>query len=237
MANIHFFRSDIIAEIDDDLEEILSQSVWYINKRSHYAYRKGDRKALHRFIYELKHDEIPKGAEIDHINRNKLDCRANNLRAVSCSQNVTNRDIQENNTTGYCGVYFEKRRNVYVAYVTGRNKEKLLGSRFYFSDKRTAAIARDILAEQAYGAEFIVYNVPDVTPEERNKIIEIMAFKKRKTSKYFGVCKAYNGKWKAEFKRGENWCYLGYFEDESDAAKAVNIKLKDLGYEQRNLHD
>ena len=46
----------------------------------------------HRFIFECCHGPIEKGFEIDHINRNKLDNKIDNLRCITIEENRKNRD-------------------------------------------------------------------------------------------------------------------------------------------------
>ena len=46
----------------------------------------------HRFIYECYYGQIEKGFEIDHINRNKLDNKIDNLRCITIEENRKNRD-------------------------------------------------------------------------------------------------------------------------------------------------
>jgi len=46
----------------------------------------------HRFIWECCNDVIPKGYEIDHINKIKTDNNISNLRCVTVSENRKNRD-------------------------------------------------------------------------------------------------------------------------------------------------
>lgn len=48
---------------------------------------------------------------IDHENRNKLDCRRENLRAATHAQNMVNCQMRSHNTSGYRGVSFDKREN------------------------------------------------------------------------------------------------------------------------------
>ena len=45
-----------------------------------------------RFIFECWHGPIEKGFEIDHINRNKLDNKIDNLRCITIEENRKNRD-------------------------------------------------------------------------------------------------------------------------------------------------
>ena len=69
----------------------------------------------------------PKGFVIDHINRNKLDARRENLRVVSHTVNSYNQGNQSNNTSGYKGVCFDKSRNKYLASIIVEGKFINLG--------------------------------------------------------------------------------------------------------------
>src|SRR5690606_15220653 len=57
----------------------------------------------HRIIYAIVHGKTPEG-EIDHINRNRIDNRIENLRDVSHSDNMHNYPMPETNTSGFVGV-------------------------------------------------------------------------------------------------------------------------------------
>ena len=46
----------------------------------------------HRFVWECYNDIIPKNYEIDHINKDKLDNKIENLRCVTINENRKNRD-------------------------------------------------------------------------------------------------------------------------------------------------
>lgn len=84
---------------------------------------------------------------IDHINRNKLDNRKCNLRIATASVNAINRGLQSNNTTGYKGVYFDKRRRVWKAWVKVYGKLITLGS---YPKKEEAIAARQAGEEKYY---------------------------------------------------------------------------------------
>lgn len=62
------------------------------------------------------------GLEIDHKNRNGLDNRRGNLRLATPAQNKYNVGIKKNNTTGYKGVFFVKKSNLYWAYIKADKK-------------------------------------------------------------------------------------------------------------------
>lgn len=79
---------------------------------------------LHRIIWFLKTGELPK-KEIDHINGIKIDNSWKNLREATRSENLCNRTKQSNNTTGYKGVF--KNRKRFMAKVGCNYKQYYLG--------------------------------------------------------------------------------------------------------------
>ena len=86
--------------------------------------------------------------QIDYINRNRLDNRKENFRIVTQAENLKNKSKYKNNKTGFRGVSFCKRNNVYRAYVSKNGKKIMLGS---FSDPVEAAKAYDIEAKRILG--------------------------------------------------------------------------------------
>lgn len=86
----------------------------------------------------------------DHIDRNPLNNRKSNLRECTQQENSRNRGKQSNNTSGYIGVFWHKRRQKWQAYVTIDRKQKVIG---FYDDKQEAIKAR-LKAEQMYYGEF-----------------------------------------------------------------------------------
>lgn len=84
---------------------------------------------------------------IDHINRNKLDNRKQNLRIANKKVNSINRDLQSNNTTGHAGVHFNKKNGKWNARVKVNGKVIWLGS---FPTKEEAIAARKAGEEKYY---------------------------------------------------------------------------------------
>lgn len=68
----------------------------------------GKYTGVHRIIYEMCNGVIPDNMVVDHINRNPLDNRIENLRIVDFQTNNRNLCKYKNNTSGKTGVQFTK---------------------------------------------------------------------------------------------------------------------------------
>lgn len=101
---------------------------------------------LHRFVMNVETREII----IDHINRNKVDCRKQNLRKYNQNKNSKNTSLSKNNTSGIIGVSWEKSRQKWKAQIKVNYKAMSLGR---YDDKEEAIKAR-LEAEQKYFGEF-----------------------------------------------------------------------------------
>ena len=105
MKNIALSQSKV-AIVDDGDFEAVSKFKWYCQKANsnrYYAKRSTDNLYLHRFILNP-----PTHQEIDHINGDSLDCRRSNMRICSHAENMFNKRIYKNNTSGFKGVCPEK---------------------------------------------------------------------------------------------------------------------------------
>lgn len=99
---------------------------------------------VHRLVWLWVHGVLPTG-EIDHINRNPVDNRLSNLRAVSRSENQQNRKLHDNNSSGFTGVH--KQKTMWTARIGFEGKRIFLGR---FSSPE--------LASQAYQAAKLIYH-------------------------------------------------------------------------------
>lgn len=80
-------------------------------------------KTVHREAYKAFVGEIPEGLVIDHICGNKLCIRPSHLRAVTNKQNGENlTKLHSNNTSGYRGVWWNKRSSTWTASVKHNGK-------------------------------------------------------------------------------------------------------------------
>lgn len=85
----------------------------------------GRRYFAHRLIWLMTHGEWPE--EVDHINGDRSDNRLCNLRAVDRQGNMRNTALRSNNTSGYIGVSYSKRDDVFIAYITVNKHTKVIG--------------------------------------------------------------------------------------------------------------
>lgn len=88
------------------------------------------------------------GADVDHINGNRLDNRRCNLRLVTRSQNLMNSGLRSDNKTGCKGIHFDSGRGLWMAYITIRGEFIHLGR---FPTKENAIIARKAAEKVGHG--------------------------------------------------------------------------------------
>lgn len=94
--------------------------------------------------------QVIAGDYFDHIDRNPLNNRKNNLRTATKAENARNKNKQKNNTSGVSGVGWHKASNMWYARITVNNKQVWLGC---FADKNDAITAR-LQAEKEHFGEF-----------------------------------------------------------------------------------
>lgn len=114
---------------------------------AHYEWsgpRRQNTVYLHREIY----GPIAAGNQVDHINRNTLDCRRKNLREATKAQNRQNHSGRRHNTSGYIGVCWHKGSRKWAANIRRDGRQVCVGM---FGSAEEAARARDAAALELYG--------------------------------------------------------------------------------------
>jgi regulator of replication initiation timing len=143
------------ALVDENLFEELNRYPWSMSKwgyivRTTLRHKTGQVIWLHREVLGLKSK-----LDADHKNNQRWDCRRENLRPATRSQNRMNQQKQVGNSK-YKGVCFVQRRNSWFMQI--QKEGRRIAAR-YFKDEREAAEAYDELARKHFG-EFGRYNFP-----------------------------------------------------------------------------
>jgi hypothetical protein len=136
-----------VALVDFIDYERISAFKWYAIKHGNHWYacrkKRGQLTYLHRFILGLN-DLDP---QIDHVDRNGLDCRRKNMRLATSSQQKANSAKTNLPTSSrYKGV--SRREGKWMAFVGKNRQKRYLGS---FSDEAEAAKAYDKAARELFG--------------------------------------------------------------------------------------
>lgn len=147
-SKTHGSYTTTIDDVDYKRLKNLNTMIWsVVKKRGHIYFSKkitGIKKRieLHRFIME-----DPAGKYIDHISGDTLDNTRKNLRICSNATNLRNtHKLRPNNTSGFTGVWFNKRVNKWEAEIKVNYKKIWLGK---FDNIKDAAKARK-KAEKKY---------------------------------------------------------------------------------------
>lgn len=88
------------------------------------------------------HEEI-RDMQVDHINGDALDNRAENLRLVTPATNSQNMRMRSDNTTGVTGVYWYPNMKKWVAKICFNGKAECIGYYKHFKDACAAREARE----------------------------------------------------------------------------------------------
>ena len=125
------------ALVDDEDFEMVSKYKWYYNKG--YARRVFGKRPNRKWIFMHRFIMNPiKKVFLDHINGVGIDNRKSNLRFATNSENMRNRKIHKNNTSGHKGVYWDKEKNKWRVTIKCNNKKFYFG---YFTNVLDASKA------------------------------------------------------------------------------------------------
>lgn len=95
-----------------------------------------------RLIWEMHNGPVPDGFEVDHINAVRDDDRIENLQLLTHEENVLKGGIQtgrSHNSSGFTGVFWNKRLSKWQARITISGKQVHLG---LFDSAEKAYLAR-----------------------------------------------------------------------------------------------
>lgn len=147
-----------VVKVDADNYEVLSQFRWYAKAKDRRVYAARTQRIngvsktimMHREIIE-----VPDGMFVDHIDRNTLNNRRDNLRLATKSQNNWNTPARRgSNTSQFKGVHFDSHANKWIARIKAERRTVHIG---LFVSEEEAARAYDNAAKQYHG-EFAYLN-------------------------------------------------------------------------------
>jgi len=144
MIEIKLRNSPLKAIIDADDFDVVSKHKWTLQSGGYVRTFVGKNVLyLHRLVMGANGN-----LEIDHINRNKIDCRKQNLRFATRTQNSANKDCNKGNPIKVKGVRWDKTRNKYLARIGYNGITKNLGR---YDNLIDASRAYDEAAIRIYG--------------------------------------------------------------------------------------
>lgn len=120
------FRNQVVAYalVDDDDFSKVKNFNWGLHQgyaRSTIPGANGRRQLLHRMVMGLTPDGLQK---VDHVNRDKLDCRKANLRFATQAENLQNQGARNEIPRG---VWYSRSRRRWIAQVQLNRRKKWLG--------------------------------------------------------------------------------------------------------------
>ncbi len=148
LATINWLGEEFLVAVSCEDTNKVANHRWCINNCG-YAITTSDLNGvkkgtlMHRLILGATPEQ-----EIDHKSRNPLDNRRSNIRFCTRSQNLMNVAIRNDNKVGLKGVWFDKQRNKYQAYINVDGKRKHLGR---YEEKSAAGKAYDDAAINLFG--------------------------------------------------------------------------------------
>jgi hypothetical protein len=129
---------------------LVSKYCWSIDNQNGYVktidkVNNTGKLYLHRLVMNCSKGD---NTIVDHIDRNRVNCRKNNLRIVTRCQNNMNMSIRCDNTTGVTGVHWDKKMKQWCSLISANKTKIHLG---YFDNFEDAVKARKEAEEKYFG--------------------------------------------------------------------------------------
>lgn len=181
---------------------------------------------LHRLIMGCTTGD---GMVVDHINHDTLNNMKCNLRITTQAGNTQNSRISIRNTSGYKGVFYYKRDNLYVVSVKVSGKSYNVGRK---RDLVEAARLYDMAAIGMFGEYACInFDRADYNKADIDKVLREMSdgIYSSNTSGYIGVSLRKNSSmWEATLQHKHKAYYLGSYKDPKEAAMVRDKKALEL---------
>jgi hypothetical protein len=141
---------------DEDYDRLVAMGSWQFLKNGYattdlWENKKPRKVYMHRVILGLS---VGDKLVVDHVDLDKLNNQKLNLRTCKQYQNSANRGLNKNNSSGYKGVCFDKRKNKWMAKIQVNRKYMFCG---YETTPELAALRYNEFAQKHFG-EFAVLN-------------------------------------------------------------------------------
>lgn len=159
MKEIPLTQGKVALVDDEDYERLVAMGKWqyisgYAAKTLYFGKHENGKQIkktvlMHRIILN-----VDKGVFVDHKKGSKLNNQKENLRICTHANNMMNRKIHSNNSTGYKGVYLDKSTGMFKSGISINGKMLHLG---IFNTKEDAAKKYNEAAIYYYG-EFAKLN-------------------------------------------------------------------------------
>ena len=147
-------------------DEYLMQYRWHFHEGyAQRTIRENDRRRnvfMHRHIVQVIMGRPLQNNEfVEHKNGDKLDnTRENLIYPLTPSEHGQRSKLQKNNTSGYKGVSYDKKRNKWRAYIAKNLRVKTIG---YYDTAEDAALAYNNAAQEHYGEKA---RINEILPKE-----------------------------------------------------------------------
>lgn len=174
------------------------------------AYVSGRSYFVHRLVWAIHYGQYPEQL-LDHINGKRDDNRIVNLRDVSSSVNGRGQGKKRNNTSGYNGITWDSKNNMWRAQVMFNGRGIHLGR---FTNIADAVSAREKANESLNFSGYHGTDNPNKTPKTLSGHLRV-----NNSSGHVGI--RYSGKhWKAKIGVGGREYHLGTFKTKEEAIAA-----------------